>query len=108
MSLVHSKAKASSKRVQSGPASFAGSSQASRCEILQQLWIVANVLRRSLQRNPATIQYVGAVGDPEREIEMLFYDNNGDVFCEQDPSTSLSFRLLVGASRQPKYPNGKY
>jgi len=61
-----------------------GSSTASRREILQQFWISADVLCRSRERNRATIQHVSVTGNVQREFKMLFDDDDGDLFCQQD------------------------
>src|ERR1700677_527938 len=59
-------------------------SRASRREILQQLWIGADVMRRSCERNRAAVQYVSVTGNPQRELKMLLDDDDGDLFCQKD------------------------
>ena len=50
-----------------------------RSKVLQQPWVIAHSGGGPLQSHPATIQYIGILGDAQREIEMLLYEHDADL-----------------------------
>ena len=53
-------------------------------QILQQLRIMANLRRRSHQRNPPAVEHVGVAGDLQGQIEMLLDDHNRNFIGQYD------------------------
>ena len=49
---------------------------------MQQPWVIAHSGGGPLQSHPATIQYIGILGDAQREIEMLLYEHDADLMSQ--------------------------
>src|ERR1700679_299517 len=54
------------------------------CEIAQQAGIVSQLVRCTRQRDPTPIEYIGPVGDLQRQIEMLLAATHRDFLGEID------------------------